>query len=137
MSSHAFGLVARRKGRLVAPLLTFLLGMAVPVALGAARAEKPVLGPYAKIGVDARFPNALACHHNGEFVLLTYEENTVPIRYGFVTLTGTVQAVPFREALRKLPKPGAQESKAPAGTTAPDKTPDAAQAAGSKSKGEH
>ena len=137
MSRHRFGLVSLRKARFFAPLLTFLLGMAVPVTLSAAFAEKPTPGTYARIGVDERFPNALACHHDGEFLLLTYEKSEAPIRYGFVTLSGTVKATPLREAVRNLSKPGTHESKAPEASGTPDANPDAPKTAGSKPKPGH
>jgi hypothetical protein len=106
------------KARFLTPLLMFAFGMAVPVALGAARTEKALPGTYAKIGLDSRFPNMLVCQHKGDLLLLTYEESAVPIRHGMVTFTGTIQTTPLRDALREYMKSQGKEE-AGSGETPP------------------
>ena len=133
MSPRAIGASPRGKRRFLAPVLTFLFGMAVPVVLAAAGAGQPSAGSFAKIGQDPRFPNALVCQHNGELILLTYQESAAPIKRGLVTFSGTIHAVPLREKLRDYLHAQAQESQEPDLTSSPGALP----AAGAWGKSEH
>ena len=92
----------RSMGRLTAPLFLFLSGMAVPVALGAARGQESPSGSFGRIGIHRLIPNALVYEHEGQVRVLTYSKSAEPQRYGMITMTGDVRTWSLREAMEEL-----------------------------------
>jgi hypothetical protein len=99
----------RIQRRLLVPVLSFLAGAAVPLALGAATVGQYPSTDLGRLGRHRLMPNSLVFDHRGELFVLNYHQDMHPVKIGMTTFMGTIHITPMREMLDALKKEEASE----------------------------
>jgi hypothetical protein len=87
--------------RFVVPLVSFIAGVTVPLAIGATQVHVPAFDQtvqVGRVGIHRAMPNSLVVEARGECFVLTWTPFQVPQKLGMIHFNGTVQAVPLRDA---------------------------------------